>query len=171
MRPLLLIFATAFSLILIATVAQAQNEATQYRYDSRGNCIYTNYKGYETFSTYDVHNNLTYEYSTGTYPQPGGTKANQAVTPVPAATNPAHVVQRVINTGAGIPVAAPIQAPVVVTSVTEAEMQAESDAGAARVKAQREAESKAKVAKDKGKAGSDKANAKSSKRNEFKNGE
>jgi hypothetical protein len=43
-------------------------------------------------------------------------------------------------------------------------MQAESDAGAARVKAQKKARVEAKGAKDK-------ANVKSSKRNELKNGE
>ena len=55
---------------VFAGSAQAQQEQTTYRYDRKGNCIYSNFGGYETIYTYDGKSNLTNQSSTGAYPQP-----------------------------------------------------------------------------------------------------
>jgi hypothetical protein len=65
-----LLIAAAAGMAVFAGSAQAQQEKTTYRYDRKGNCIYSNFGGYETIYTYDGKSNLTNQSSTGAYPQP-----------------------------------------------------------------------------------------------------
>ncbi len=146
----------------------AQAQTTVYDHDRNGNLSFarTTHPDGSTSTTYwdwDRDSNLESTRRTST-----------PATPVAPAPTPRQVFAPYVNRdfnhdGQAIKKApdrgpAQIQQPITVTSQSAAEIHAASLAAAARMKAQKEEEAKAKAAMDK-------ANAKGNKKNDFKNGE
>jgi hypothetical protein len=163
----MLVLASALGLAMTAIGAQAQTTVCDYDRFGNMSFVRTTYPDGSTstaYYDYDRNNNLESIRRTSTA---------ATATPVAPASTPRQYFAPYVNhefnhDGQGTKKAAArsvdIQSPVIVVSEDAAAMHAASLAGAARVKAEKEAEAKANAAKDKG-------NVKSSKRNDSNNGE
>jgi hypothetical protein len=147
----------------LATTIIGAHAEDDYYYAYRnaaGYIIYEHDPTYDVYTTRDVNNNRLSErvhyFKDDVVP---------VAKPIAAASNPAHAPRHVEkNPTAAMPARTVVQLPVILVESSEAEMKAASILGAARVKAEKEAEAKSNAAEQK-------AGADTDKRRVFKNGE